>query len=130
MYTLHLTSSAEKDLRKLPRPILERLNAKILTLRDDPRPTGAIRLSSNLEGWRVRVGDYRIVYQIDAATQTVIITRIRHRREVYRTAEPQTPYLYPNVVTPYSNLEALSEILVEGYEGNALADTEALYDGD
>lgn len=93
MYTLHLTSSAEKDLRKLPRPILERLHAKILSLRADPRPHGAIRLSGDLEGWRVRVGDYRIIYQIDDAAQTVTITRVRHRREVYRTAEPHPLYL-------------------------------------
>jgi len=84
VYTLLLTASAEKDLRKLPRPILERLHVKILALRETPRPSGATKLSGRLEGWRVRVGDYRIVYQIDDAAQTVTIARVRHRREVYR----------------------------------------------
>jgi len=84
MYTLLLTASAEKDLRKLPRPILERIHAKILMLRTDPRPAGATKLSGNLEGWRVRVGDYRIVYQIDNTAQTITLARVRHRREVYR----------------------------------------------
>ena len=84
MYTLLLTASAEKDLRKLPRSILERIHAKILTLRNDPRPAGVTKLSGNLEGWRVRVGDYRIVYQINDAAQTITLARVRHRREVYR----------------------------------------------
>ena len=84
MYALLLRSSAEKDLRKLPRTILERLHTKILTLREEPRPHGALKLGGNLEGWRVRVGDYRILYQIDDDTQTVTIVRVKHRRDVYR----------------------------------------------
>lgn len=84
MYTLLLTDSAEKDLRKLPRLMLERVHPRILALRTDPRPPGVTRLSGNLEGWRVRVGDYRIVYQIDDIAQAVTIVRVRHRREVYR----------------------------------------------
>ena len=130
MHTLQITNPAEKDLRKLPRPILERLHAKILTLRENPRPPGAIRLSGNLEGWRVRVGDYRILYQIDDDAQLVTVVRVRHRREVYRTAEPRPPYQYPTITVPASSLEALSKLLDVGYEGDALADTEALYDGD
>ena len=84
MYTLHITPSAEKDLRRLPRPTLERLNAKILALRHDPRPSGVRKLSGKLEGWRIRVGDYRILYQIDDAAQTVTVARVKHRREAYR----------------------------------------------
>ncbi len=84
MYALLLTASAEKDLRKLPRPTLERIHPKILALRETPRPAGVTKLSGDLEGWRVRVGDYRIVYQIDDAAQTVTIVRVRHRRDVYR----------------------------------------------
>ena len=84
MYALLIKSSAERDLRKLPRSTLERINAKLLTLRDELRPPGSRKLSGNLEGWRVRVGDYRILYQIDDTDETVTVVRVRHRRDVYR----------------------------------------------
>lgn len=84
MYTLRIKPSAERDMRRLSRTVLERLNAKILTLRDDPRPHGALKLSGDLEGWRIRVGDYRILYLIDDAAQTVTVVRVKHRRDVYR----------------------------------------------
>jgi mRNA interferase RelE/StbE len=84
MYALLIKRSAERDLRRLPRVLFERVNERILSLRDDPRPHGVRKLSGALEGWRVRVGDYRILYQIDDEAQTVTIVRVRHRREVYR----------------------------------------------
>jgi len=84
MYTLLINRSAERDLRKLHGVIFERVNEKILALRNDPRPPGVRKLSGDLEGWRVRMGDYRILYQIDDDAQTVTIVRVKHRREVYR----------------------------------------------
>jgi mRNA interferase RelE/StbE len=84
MYALLVKSSAERDLRKLPRSTLERINAKLLTLSDEPRPPGSHKLSGNLEGWRVRVGDYRILYQTDDTGETITVVRVRHRRDVYR----------------------------------------------
>ena len=84
MYKLLIKTSAERDLRKLPGSVFQRVNERILALRSDPRPPGAGKLSGELEGWRIRVGDYRILYQIDDKTQTVTIVRVKHRREVYR----------------------------------------------
>jgi mRNA interferase RelE/StbE len=84
MHTLLIKASAEKDLRKLPPDLFQRVNDRILSLRDDPHPAGSVKLSGRLEGWRVRVGDYRILYQIDDAARTVTIVRVKHRREVYR----------------------------------------------
>jgi len=84
VYELLIKRFAEHDLRNLPDAVLGRVNARILALRDDPRPPGVRRLSGALEGWRIRVGDYRIVYQIDDGAQTVTIVRVKHRREVYR----------------------------------------------
>jgi mRNA interferase RelE/StbE len=84
MYALLIKRSAERDLRRLPRALLERVNERILSLRDDPRPHGVLKLAGALEGWRIRVGDYRILYQIDDEAQTVTIVRVRHRREAYR----------------------------------------------
>jgi mRNA interferase RelE/StbE len=84
MYQLLIKHSAEGDLYRLPRAIFQRVNDRILALRDDPRPPGVRKLSGALEGWRVRVGDYRILYQVDDHAQTVTIVRVKHRREVYR----------------------------------------------
>ena len=84
MYALFIKPSAERDLRKLSRTTRERIHLKILTLRDDPRPHGSRKLSGNLEGWRIRVGDYRILYYIDDATKSITVVRVKHRRDVYR----------------------------------------------
>ncbi len=84
MYHLRLKRTAEADLRRLPKPLFERINERILALREDPRPPGVRKLEGALEGWRIRVGDYRVIYQIDDAAQTVTIIRVRHRRDVYR----------------------------------------------
>jgi mRNA interferase RelE/StbE len=84
MVSLLIKRSAERDLRRLPRIMFQRINERILALRDEPRPPGARKLSGALEGWRVRVDDYRILYQIDDDAQAVTIVRVKHRREVYR----------------------------------------------
>ena len=84
MYSLLIRRSAERDLHKLSRVILRRVNEKIVALRHNPRPSGVRKLVGALEGWRIRVGDYRILYQIDDDAQTVTIARVKHRREVYR----------------------------------------------
>ena len=84
MYRLLITASAEKDLRKLPASLFRRINDHLLALPVEPRPAGAVKLSGALVGWRVRVGDYRIVSQIDDETRSLTIVRVRHRRDVYR----------------------------------------------
>jgi mRNA interferase RelE/StbE len=83
-YRLFVKRSAEQDLRGLPDSVFDRINARILALQDDLRPPGGRKLSGALEGWRIRVGDYRILYQIDDGAQTVTVVRVKHRREVYR----------------------------------------------
>ena len=84
MYTLLIKRSAERDLRRLSRTVFERIDERVLSLRDDPRPHGVRKLAEALEGWRIRVGDYRILYQIDDDAQTVTVGRVKHRREAYR----------------------------------------------
>ena len=84
MYTLLIKRSAERDPQWLPRTTFERINEKILALRDDPRPHGMRKLTGDLEGWRIRAGDYRILSPIDDGTQTVTVVRVKHRREAYR----------------------------------------------
>lgn len=84
MYQLRIKRSAEHDLKQLPEPLFERINEQILALREEPRPSGVLKLKGKSDGWRIRVGDYRIIYQIDDPAQTVLIVRVRHRRDVYR----------------------------------------------
>jgi mRNA interferase RelE/StbE len=83
VYQLRIKRSAEADLRRLPEPLFKRINERILALRDDPRPPGVRKLQGQAEGWCIRVGDYRIVYQIDNVECAVTIVRVRHRRDVY-----------------------------------------------
>jgi len=84
MYALLVGRSAERDLRPLSSAVFERVNERILALREDPRPQGVRKLVGALEGWRIRVGDYRVLYRVDDDAQTVTIVRVRHRRDVYR----------------------------------------------
>ena len=85
MYRLQIKRTAERDLQKLPRPLFRRLNTHILALPEEPRPSGVRKLKGSLEGWRIRVGEYRVVYQIDDEQKTVTIVRVRHRRDVYKS---------------------------------------------
>lgn len=73
-----------RELGSLPQPIRNRVNGRIRALGDDPRPPGCQRLAGFGDLYRVRVGDYRIIYQILDDVLVVVIVRIGHRREVYR----------------------------------------------
>ena len=77
-------ASADKALDRLPKPVQSRLLAKAVALATNPRPLGAVKLSGRAGLWHIRVGDYRMVYFIDDAGQTVDIRIVAHRREVYR----------------------------------------------
>jgi mRNA interferase RelE/StbE len=79
MYTVVITSSAEKEIRALPKDMRER----ILTLRQNPRPSGTIKLQAR-EAYRLRVGDYRIIYTIEDQVRIVTVAQVGHRREIYR----------------------------------------------
>ena len=85
MYRILLASKAERELKSLPSEIITRIDLKIRQLATEPRPPQSAKLiSKEKPGWRIRVGDYRILYQIDDEKKSVIIYRIKHRREVYR----------------------------------------------
>lgn len=84
-YEILIKASAEKDVRRLPKDARARVASAILALRDEPRPSGVRKLKGRgEEGWRIRVGDYRVVYRIDDALRQVTIYRVCHRRDVYR----------------------------------------------
>jgi mRNA interferase RelE/StbE len=83
-YTVLLGPAAERDRRKLPPEIRSRITQTLLALEREPRPPGVTKLGGTIDRWRVRVGDYRVLFEIDDKTQTVLVLRIAHRREAYR----------------------------------------------
>jgi mRNA interferase RelE/StbE len=82
-YRVSLTASAEKELHRLPAPMVARIVPRLEGLASAPRPPGCKKLKGGDNEWRVRVGDYRMVYEIHDKARTVDVTRIAHRREVY-----------------------------------------------
>ena len=82
-YDLVVKKSAERELRALPRQDLRRVTEHLQGLSRDPRPPGCEKLSGH-DQYRIRQGDYRIVYVIDDAAHVVTLVKIGHRREVYR----------------------------------------------
>jgi mRNA interferase RelE/StbE len=83
-HNLIIKPRAERDLEGLPRDLAATVDAAVVALADEPRPRGAKKLAGAEDLWRVRVGDYRILYSIDHAQAVVTVARIRHRREAYR----------------------------------------------
>ena len=82
-YALVIKQSAQKELDTLDDALFVRIDRKILALADNPRPTGCKKLRGYKDQWRIRVGDWRVLYIVDDAARLVSITRIAHRREVY-----------------------------------------------
>ena len=82
-YRVVLTSSAERELKKLPSDVVARIVPRLQMLASKPRPAGCKKLHGGDREWRIRVGDYRVVYTIDDRKSLVEVTRIRHRSEVY-----------------------------------------------
>lgn len=84
MYRVFLERAAERDLKQLSTRLHNRLIAAIQALGKNPRPAGCRKLTAGDNDWRIRVGDYRVIYEIADAVQIVRVNRVRHRREVYR----------------------------------------------
>lgn len=83
-YEVLLEAAAERDLRRLPASVHDRVITAIRALATDPRPPGSRKLTGSKNDWRIRVGDYRVVYEIADAVRVVRVNRVRHRRDVYR----------------------------------------------
>jgi mRNA interferase RelE/StbE len=82
-YKILIKPSAVKELQKLPKKHLQKITAKIQSLSTDPRPHGCEKLSAQ-EKYRIRHGNYRVVYRIDDDEVIVYVVKIGHRRDVYR----------------------------------------------
>ncbi len=83
MYSVELSPAAARDYKKLPLNEIEDINNAIDSLPLNPRPAGYKKLK-NRNAYRIRIGDYRIIYEIHEKVLTVVIIRMRHRKEVYR----------------------------------------------
>ena len=82
-YQVLIKRSAEKELDALPANVRDRIVARLLALEGNPRPSGTKKLQGE-ESYRLRVGDYRVLYTVDDPQRAVTIYAIGHRREVYR----------------------------------------------
>jgi len=83
MYSVTITNRAERDIKRLDRSVKNRIVTAILTLADDPRPTGCVKLRTEEGVWRIRVGDWRVGYTIDDDAYEITVIRVGHRREFY-----------------------------------------------
>jgi mRNA interferase RelE/StbE len=83
-FTIEIKPSAGKELDALDDALFARVDRKILALAQNPRPPGCKKLRGYKNLWRIRVGEWRVLYTLDDAAQLISVTRIAHRREVYR----------------------------------------------
>jgi len=82
-YKIEIKESAVKELNSIPKKDLKKIVQKIRSLSDNPRPNGCVKLSGR-ERYRIRQGDYRILYSIENEILVVYVMKIGHRKEVYR----------------------------------------------
>ena len=84
MHEVTLERAAERGLKKLSVENFRRIIDRIKTLSDNPRPAGCHKITGSKRDWRIRVGDYRVLYEIDDKAKVVRVMRVRHRGEAYR----------------------------------------------
>jgi len=84
-YTVEIAPAAKRQIRALPKAAQARVVERLRALAEEPRPRGAKKLQGEAgDFYRVRVGDYRVVYSVDGKKLEVLVVKVAHRREVYR----------------------------------------------
>lgn len=83
MYKVTITARAERELKRLDRQVKNRVVKAVLDLASNPRPAGCLKVKSEEGVWRIRIGDWRIGYQVNDASLEVVVIRIGHRSEFY-----------------------------------------------
>ena len=83
-YRVELTPDARKSLKRVPADVQERVLAALFLLGQTPRPSSVKKLSDKRDLYRIRVGDYRVLYRIQDTVLLVLVVKIGHRRDVYR----------------------------------------------
>jgi mRNA interferase RelE/StbE len=84
MYRLGIKNSARKELDTLPKNIFLKVDAAILSLKENPFPSPQSKKLKGKDKFRLRIGDYRVVYAVDEAQKLITIYRVRHRKDIYR----------------------------------------------
>lgn len=84
MYEVCLERTAERDLKKLPAKQFHRVISQIKNLAKTPRPVGCRKITGSKNDWRIRVGEHRLIYEIDEKAKLVKVMRIKHRKDAYR----------------------------------------------
>ncbi len=82
MYELFLLPPAQKDLDSLEGPVFGRVLKRLRGLSEYPRPPGCLKLTGE-DGYRIRIGEYRVLYRIDDPSKRIFVYRIKHRKDVY-----------------------------------------------
>jgi mRNA interferase RelE/StbE len=82
-YVITFVRSARKELEALPNSLIVRIFSKIQNLSIEPRPDGCRKLQGFANLWRIRIGDYRVLYSVDDNNEMIDIIAVRHRREAY-----------------------------------------------
>lgn len=83
MYKVIISNVAKKQMDRINYDVVKRISTKALSLEKEPRPPGCVKLKAKY-GYRIRIGNYRILYEIDDLKNIVTIYKIAHRKEVYR----------------------------------------------
>ena len=83
-FSLEWRASTKKDLRRVPREQVARIVAEVAKLADEPLPHGSQKLTGSERTYRIRVGDYRVVYEVRRDVNRIEVQRVRHRKDVYR----------------------------------------------
>ena len=84
MYEILLERAAERDLKRLPTSDFKRIISEVNKLADSPRPSGCRKITGSKNDWRIRVGDYRVIYEIDNNARHIKVMRIKQREDAYR----------------------------------------------
>jgi mRNA interferase RelE/StbE len=84
VYRIQFKPLALRQLEKLPRDAQRRLSTKIEALQDEPFPPGCKKMAAVPDAWRIRAGDYRVVYQVHREIVLVLVLSVGHRKDVYR----------------------------------------------
>jgi mRNA interferase RelE/StbE len=99
-YDVQIAPAAERQLRKLPPQAQVKVFKVLETLANNPRPSGIEKLCAEPRLWRVRVGDYRVVYFIDDGARLIIVLVARHRKDAYRDIETLDPTVLAKSIGP------------------------------
>lgn len=88
-YRLAFTRSAQRDLKRLPAVIQNKINSAVEGLQENPRPHGAKKLKNSTDTYRIRIGDYRVAYTVKDDVLIVIVIGLGHRKDIYEKLNPE-----------------------------------------